>query len=158
MGKTLSLGVRLHKNHTVYFLCSFIYTELYWEAMYSAKTRAAGMANDQIRLNYGLHALNTQWDYDKTRRDTPAVGHSSRSNLSVVVLPFSTICRFGCRANMRGQYYIWHKGGSRDKQSKMKGAKQGHTWFLKDKWSELHSNMIVDVKGTKWLKWISVHT
>ena len=38
---------------------------------------------------------------------------------------------------------IWCKGGNRDKTSKMKAAKQGHTWFLKERWNELHSNMIV---------------
>ena len=80
-----------------------------------------------------------------------AVGHCSSSEVSVVVLPFSQICRFGCRVDLRNDYYIWHKGGNRDKKSKMKGAKQGRTWFLKERWNELYSDMIVDVK------WISMH-
>lgn len=128
--------------------------------MYSVKVKGAtAMANDQIRLNYGLHALHIQWEHskqDNIRLDSPALGRSSSTDLSVVVLPFSTICRFGCRADSRDKYYIWHKGGSRDKKSKMKGARQGRTWFLKERWSEIHSNMIIGVRGTKWLKRISV--
>ena len=159
----LDLKVRL--AFIMFFQCvcnheCMMSAELYWEAMHSARIRGAGMmANDQIRLNYGLQALDIQWErsrQDNIKLDSPALGHSSSSNLSVAVLPFSTICRFGCRADLRDKYYIWHKGGSRDKKSKMKGAKQGHTWFLKDRWSEIHSNMVIDVKGTKWLKRISV--
>ena len=119
------------------------------------------MANDQIRLNYGLQKLHVQWDHDKNenqQHDIPALGHSSSNDLSAVVVPFNMMCRFGCRANSRDKYYIWHKGGSRDKRSKMKGAKQGGTWFLKERWSELHSNLLVGVTGTKWLRRISTHT
>ena len=118
------------------------------------------MANDQIRLNHGLHHLHVEWEHDRQtnrqrQQDQPALGRSPSSDLSVAVLPLSEVCRFDCRAEFRGRYYIWHKGGSRDKKSKMKGAKQGRTWFLKERWSELHANMVVDVKGTKWLRRIS---
>ena len=134
-------------------------SELYWEAVFSTKIKGGGMANDQIRLNQGLQELHVHWEssnqYNK-QHDVPALGHSSSSDLKVVVLPFRTICRYGCRNEHRDQYYIWHKGGSRDKKSKMKGAKQGHTWFLKARWSEMNSNMIVKVKGTSWLKRLSV--
>ena len=125
--------------------------------MYSAKVKGSGNANDQIRLNYGLHSLHMEWEHsgeENRLHDVPAVGHSGSANLSVVVLPFSQICRFGCRADSRDSYYVWHKGGSRDKQSKMKGAKQGRTWFLREKWSQLQ----LSVKRTKWLSRISVHT
>ena len=112
------------------------------------------MANDQIRLNYGLQKLHIQWEnsnYAKEKYNTPAVGSSS-NGLKVVVLPFNTICRFGCQTKMRDTYYIWHKGGSRDKESKKRGAKKGHTWFLKDDWNKLDSNL----KKTEWLKFISI--
>ena len=136
-----------------------MFTENYWEAVYLSKVK--GSANDQIRLNYGLHKMDIKWEksgQENKKHDVPAVGHCSSSEVSVVVLPYSQICRFGCRVDLRNDYYIWHKGGNRDKTSKMKGAKQGHTWFLKERWNELHSNMIVDVKGTIWLKRISMHT
>ena len=116
------------------------------------------MANDQIRLNYGLRELQVQWKHTSQQHNTPALGQSGSTDLSVVVVPFSVMCRFGCRADSRDKYYIWHKGGSRDKKSKMKGARQGGTWFLRDRWSELHSNAVVDDKGTKWLQRISTHT
>ena len=126
--------------------------------MFLAKIKGGAMANDQIRLNYGLREVHVQWQstnqYNK-QHDLPALGHSTSSDLSVVVLPFHTVCRYGCHNEMRDQYYIWHKGGSRDKKSKMKGAKQGHTWFLKARWNEMSSNMIVRVKGTNWLKRLS---
>ena len=118
------------------------------------------MANDQIRLNYGLRQVHVEWERDRQtnrrlQESEPAVGRSASSGLGVVVLPFGTICRYGCRSQLRSHYFIWHKGGSRDKKSKMKGAKQGHTWFLKDRWSEIHANMVVDVRGTSWLRRIS---
>ena len=143
-----------------YFFSTLTHTELYWEGVYEARLKGSKVANDQIRLNYGLHQLHMEWEHDrKTNRMLqevqPALGKSPSTGLSVVVLPFGTICRYGCRAESRKQYYIWHKGGSRDKKSKMKGAKQGHTWFLKERWSEIHSNMVVDVRGDKWLRRIS---
>ena len=118
------------------------------------------MANDQIRLNYGLHHLHVEWENDKQthrqhQQNQPALGRSPNSGLSVVVLPLNDICRFDCKPGYRSRYYVWHKGGSRDKKSKMEGAQQGRTWFLKERWSEIHANMVVDVRGNKWLKRIS---
>jgi hypothetical protein len=142
------------------FIRSNSRTEIYWESVYAARLKGGPMANDQIRLNHGLHHLHVEWEHGKhtnrdRQHDQPALGRSQSSGLSVVVLPLSDVCRFDCRPEYRGRYYIWHKGGSRDKNSKMKGAKQGRTWFLKERWSELNSNMVVDVRGTKWLKRIS---
>ena len=142
-------------------MATFSPVEIYWEAVHAVRLKGGPMANDQIRLNHGLRQLGVEWEQDRQtnrlrQEDQPAMGRcSGGSELSVVVLPFGTVCRFGCRAGSRSSYYVWHKGGSRDKKSKMKGAKQGRTWFLKERWSELHSNMVVDVRGRKWLKRIS---
>ena len=115
--------------------------------------------NDQIRLNYGLDVLQISWkgdDYIHHQLTSTAFG-VCRNNLSVTVLPFGTICRYGCNPNKRHFYYIWHKGGQRDTDSKMAGAKEGHTWFLRSNWQDIDEDG-VKLKGRQWLGSISTGT
>lgn len=126
--------------------------EAYWEAVTMSRP-PTDPVNDQIRLNYGLDVLHITWR-GRTRNElhSEVVG-TCKNELTATVLPYNVICRYGCQHNRRKQYYIWHKGGNRDKRSKKAGAEQGHTWFLKNNWKEIsHTSSL---KGQAWLRYIS---
>ena len=133
--------------------------ERYWEAVTRSSPPRALAVNDQIRLNYGLDVLKISWkgsDYIRHQLNSSAFG-VCRNNLSVTVLPFGTICRYGCNPYKRESYYIWHKGGQRDTGSKMSGAKKGHTWFLRSNWQVIDEDG-AKLKGREWLQSISTGT
>ena len=135
------------------------YTEKYWEAVTMSSPPRRDAINDQIRLNYGLDVLKISWkgsDYIENQLSSKAFGEC-RNGLSVTVLPFNTICRYGCHPKMRNTYYIWHKGGERNRESKRAGAERGHTWFLSSKWASL-SEGSPKLKGREWLRFISTKT
>ena len=110
-----------------------IHTEQYWKAVTGVRIRKE-RANDQIRLNWGLEGLGVKWEGNTYDEDSAAFGTCRQNGLNVTVLPYSVVCRYGCLPQRRNQYYIWHKGGDRDKESKMSGALKGHTWFLRSDW------------------------
>ena len=148
-----------YHTHTACILHSLYSAEQYWEAVTRSSPPRSLAVNDQIRLNYGLDVLQISWkgdDYIHHPLTSTAFG-VCRNNLSVTVLPFGTICRYGCNPNKRHFYYIWHKGGQRDTDSKMAGAKKGHTWFLRSNWQDIDEDG-VKLKGRQWLGSISTGT
>ena len=145
-----------YHTHTACILHPLYSAEQYWEAVTMSSPPRSLAVNDQIRLNYGLDVLQISWkgdDYIHHSLTSTAFG-VCRNNLSVTVLPFGTICRYGCNPSKRHSYYIWHKGGQRDTDSKMAGAKKGHTWFLRSNWQDIDEDG-VKLKGRQWLGSIS---
>ena len=129
--------------------------ERYWDSVTKSRLKRTENANDQIRLNYGLDILNISWSGNEIIRDengTEAVGRCY-NGLNITVLPYSVICRYNCSPQHRDGYYIWHKGGDRDTQSKMAEAAKGHMWFLKENWKNISEDS--SSQGTEWLRLIS---
>ncbi len=130
--------------------------EKFWDAVSRTHLRKQN-ENDQIRLNHGLDALEITWSSKYREDQTSEMYGRCRNNLTITVLPLKFICRYGCHTSMRNQYYIWHKGGDRDQNSKMAGAAKGHTWFLRKDWEEvLESDETM--KGLPWLQNISIYS
>ena len=57
----LSVSLLMYMLASLY-MYNFMFTENYWEAVYLSKVKGSGMANDQIRLNYGLHKMDIKWE------------------------------------------------------------------------------------------------
>ncbi len=131
---------------------TFAIAEQFWEAVFKVQLRKE-KANDQIRLNHGLDMLGISWSGNYHDGHRSVMYGQCRNHLTVTVLPFDIICRYGCLTSKRDQYYIWHKGGERDQNSKMAGATSGHTWFLRKDWNSQDDRAL---KGTNWLYSISL--
>ena len=108
--------------------------------------------DDQEKLNCGLKALDILWfNNDSSQWNTTVCG-ITRNKLSVCILPYYDICRqWACEAHMRDRYYIWHKGGQRNRKDKLVSAREGNTWFLKYKWEKIKNSYT----GIKWLNSIA---
>ena len=131
-------------------------TEQYWQAIPGV---CVSSLDDQEKLNCGLKALNVTWENAGSNQNTTTVHGRCVNRLNVDVLPFSQICRqTHCDPEKRGSYYIWHKGGSRTRRDKLKGSRDGRTWFLRYKWSKISN----DLRGRDWLDsiayWEVTHT
>lgn len=131
-------------------------TEEYWQAMSHV---CLASLDDQQKLNCGLEALNMTWHNAGSNPNTTTVYGKCGNGLDVSVLPFSHICRQEtCDPSRRNSYYIWHKGGSRTRRDKLKGSRDGRTWFLRYKWHTIDN----DLRGREWLEsiayWEVTHT
>ena len=130
--------------------------EEYWKAMSRA---CLSSLDDQEKLNCGLEALGMTWhNANSDQNKTVVSGHCS-NGLEVKVLPFGDVCRLAtCDPAQRGSYYIWHKGGSRTRRDKLKGSRDGRTWFLRYKWSLIKN----ELRGRDWLQsiayWQATHS
>ena len=80
-------------------------------------------------MNYGLRALKVEWELANPA--TNIVTGQCDNGLKVTLLPYSFACRSNCRRSDRGSYYVWHKGGPRDGDSKRRNAQVGDVWLLK---------------------------
>ena len=126
-------------------------TEEYWEAVSKA---CKSSLDDQEKLNCGLEALGMVWHNANADQNRTVVSGTCNNGLRVEVLPFGDICRLAtCDPTQRSLYYIWHKGGSRTRRDKVKGSREGRTWFLRYKWSEIKKVL----KGKEWLESIAYH-
>ena len=104
--------------------------------------------SDQERMNYGLRALHIKWQGRGGGKETSGMCQNS---LSVTLLPYSFACRSNCRRSERESYYVWHKGGPRDRDSKMRNADVGGVWFLNTKWN----SVCREGRGLEWLRCIA---
>jgi len=115
------------------------------------KDVCADTLDDQGKLNCGLKALDIHWVNNDADYQSTTVQGSCNNGLRVSVLQYDYICRQDtCDLNKRGSYYIWHKGGQRSRRKKLKGARDGKTWFLKYKWELIKGSE--SEKGVKWLE------
>ena len=100
--------------------------EQYWEATSSAHPASY---SDQERMNYGLRALNVRWELANPA--SSVIRGECDNGLKIALLPYSFACRSNCRYSERESYYVWHKGGARDRASKRRNAEVGRVWLLK---------------------------
>lgn len=109
--------------------------------------------NDQVKINCALNTMQPDWGdtadkdilYDEWVATTP-------DRLKVTILPSKDVCRQTCKAEKRDQYYIWHRGGKRDTDGKIKYAIRGRLWFLKKDWESKRNS---SVSGEEWLREIT---
>lgn len=125
--------------------------EAYWNSMNSICEESF---DDQGKLNCGLKALGIKWfNNDSSYQNTTVTG-ITKNGLKVSILPYDDICRqLTCLPEMRSRYYIWHKGGHRQRRDKVKYAKEGQTWFLRYHWNTI----LNDHTGVKWLQSIAYY-
>ena len=125
--------------------------EAYWNSMNSICEESF---DDQGKLNCGLKALGIKWfNNDSSYQNTTVTG-ITKNGLKVSILPYDDICRqLTCLPEMRSRYYIWHKGGHRQRRDKVKYAKEGQTWFLRYHWNSILNNYT----GVKWLQSIAYY-
>lgn len=131
-------------------------SEAYWQAM---PTVCPSSLDDQEKLNCALKALHITWDNADTDQTTTTVRGRCRNGLEVSILPYCHICRqTNCDPSRRSSYYIWHKGGFRSRRQKLKGSREGNTWFLRYKWYKIDN----ELQGQEWLSsiayWEVTHT
>ena len=121
----------------------------YWQAVSKACTSSL---DDQEKLNCGLDALDIIWDNARDNQNTTVISGRCKNGLEVRILPFGDICRLAtCDPAQRDSYYIWHKGGSRTRKEKLRGARDGRTWFLRYQWSQIGNQL----RGSEWLSSIA---
>ena len=123
-------------------------TEYYWEA--TSKVQP-GSFSDQERMNYGLRALHIKWQGGGGGGGRKEARGLCQNSLSVTLLPYSFACRSNCRRSEKESYYVWHKGGPRDRDSKMKNADVGGVWFLSTNWN----SVCREGRGLAWLRCIT---
>lgn len=131
-------------------------TEEFWQAI---PNTCLSSLDDQEKLNCGLNALNITWSNAHSNQNVTTVHGWCRNGLDVSVLPYQEICRLEtCDPHKRNSYYIWHKGGSRSRREKLKGSRNGRTWFLRYKWNSIGNKL----RGKEWLNsiayWEVTHT
>ena len=149
-GITICIGVVIIRSSPV--------TEEYWQAMSGV---CKPSLDDQEKLNCGLEALGMAWyNADSDQNVTIVRGQCSENDLKVSILPFNVICRLlTCNPSQRNSYYIWHKGGNRTRREKLKGSREGRTWFLRYKWNDIDNGKL---QGREWLEsiayWQVTHT
>ena len=111
-----------------------------------------GSFDDQQKLNCGLKGLGIRWLNNNSDYQTTTVHGITENTLTVSILPYNDICRqLTCDSTTKGGLYIWHKGGHRNKDDKLKSAEDGGLWFLHHKWSSIDS----DYTGVEWLESLS---
>ena len=136
-GITVCIGVVIIRGSPI--------VEQYWDAVSKA---CQWSLDDQGKLNCGLEALGIVWHNANDNQNTTVVNGTCRNGLEVKVLPFGDICRLAtCDPAQRDSYYIWHKGGSRTRRDKLKGSREGRTWFLRYKWSMIKN----ELRAEEWL-------
>ena len=67
----------------------------------------------------------------------------------MTILNEKYICRRTCARKRKSLYYVWHNGG-KSSEGKIKQAKKGQMWYLRDDWTERSHDSIA--KRTEWLK------
>ena len=112
--------------------------------------------DDQVKLNYALAAMDPVWEVISTREkfltnDKIQRGTTS-SGFTVSLLSEDMICRKQCNAQLRSQYYVWHKLGKKRIESKTSNSEQIKLWFLRRDWENFKNT---NATGEQWLKVIS---
>ena len=104
--------------------------------------------SDQERLNYALDSLHVEW-----HRNGEIIEGRCGNGLRVTLLPLTYVCRKNCKRSELKSYYVWHKTGQKNGDSKRKAALDGRLWFLRDNWST-HCNSD-ELNRLEWLDCIA---
>ena len=111
--------------------------------------------SDQARLNTALKGMDIIWNNGS--RTVPiskeAWGGIGRGGLTLTVLPSIIVCRQDCSRHLLSSYYVWHKGGKRNRDGKQKYAAGAGLWYLRPDWMAV-SNRTTD-NGFQWLRAIA---
>ena len=111
--------------------------------------------SDQARLNTALKGMDIIWNNGS--RTVPILKEAwrgiGRGGLTLTVLPSVIVCRQHCSRHLLSSYYVWHKGGKRNRDGKRKYAAGPGLWYLRADWMAV-SNRTTD-SGFQWLKAIA---
>ena len=99
-------------------------------------------------------AMNITWDSESVR--TMESHGKGERGFKVTALSQLQVCRMGqCHAENADHYYIWHKGGHKTRDSKIKTSSEIGSWYVKSNWETI--TMEMTAKGVEWLRKIAVH-
>lgn len=129
------------------------YAEEYW---YATSRHYEDCYDDQLKLNYGLKALDIYWSNNGSNYNTTTIYGRAVNGLRVSILPLNLVCRLeACTLQKRRQLYIWHKGGHRTRKEKIDHAREGQTWFLRYQWNLMKETY--QLTGVEWLSSIAYY-
>ena len=60
----------------------------------------------------------------------------------------------GRRRKDVARYYVWHKGGGKNRGSKIRSSAKIGSWYLKKDWENI--TMVTTARGVEWLRKMSV--
>ena len=129
------------------------HTESLWESVREYKS-----GDDQIKMNYGIDAMNIKWITKNLNHSNASDSLSilwqakGRDNLTLTLLPQRIACRQkGCIPEVVGQCYIWHHGKNKHKFKYMSGkAREDGLWKLRKDWSTVDEKSTR--RGVSWLR------
>ena len=108
--------------------------------------------DDQARVNYALKAMRIKWDKSDISI-AASFGWTLKERLHVTALPTTQVCRT-CKESGKSLYYIWHKRGQKDGESKIKTAEESGFWYLRNDWETVRT----DARGALWLGQLALST
>ena len=104
--------------------------------------------NDQLKLNTALTRMSLQW-HDNATPKTDFWQARNAGGFTVTILNEKYVCRRICARKRKSLYYVWHNGG-KSNEGKIKRAKKGRIWYLRNDWVERTQNSTA--KGIDWLR------
>ena len=128
--------------HIYIIVVLFAFAEMFWDAVSKLDNK---FEDDQVRTNKALENLNINWTTDPNcnweDEDTDFCTAYGRTplNLTVTLLSHDIVCR-SCDKHKPHNYYVWHKRSSRNGLAKVKRARKGHAWYLRDNWKDVWEN------------------
>lgn len=126
------------------------------------------ITDDQNSINFCLEHMGIKWtNYVKTEKienrsekilgRVPLEASGGSKYLSVMLMPYTIVCRHVCDPERRDSYYVWHALAIRSQRTvanKMKQAAVGGAWYLRSNWKEV-SDQHPEVEGRGWLSHIA---
>ena len=77
------------------------------------------------------------------------------NGFKVTALSQNQVCRQrNCRRKDVARYYVWHKGGGKNRGSKIRSSAKIGSWYLKKDWENI--TMVTTARGVEWLRKMSV--
>lgn len=127
------------------------------------------ITDDQNSINFCLKHMGLRWtNYQRTEKiegrgkdilgQVPLGGGGGKS-LSVMLMPYTTVCRHVCDPEKRDSYYVWHALAIRTMRTvanKKRQASLGGAWHLREDWERV-SEQYPTLRGTKWLRYIATY-
>ena len=124
------------------------------------------ITDDQNSINFCLEHMGLEWiNYDKSEkiedRKENILGRvplkekdGADDFLSVMLMPYTTVCRHVCDPSKRNDYYVWHALAIRNERTvanKRRQATLGRAWYLQGNWREI-SEQYPEEEGAEWLR------
>lgn len=155
----------MYERHSPFNL---FFTEHLWQQMPYGKKPP--ITDDQNSINFCLEHMGLEWiNYEKSEKiedrkedilgrvPLKGKGEDGAGNfLSVMLMPFTTVCRHVCDPSKRDSYYVWHALAIRNERTvanKRRQATVGGVWYLQNDWREI-SKQYPEAEGAEWLRHI----